>query len=92
MATSPKNTLNHQTDYYRFYVHCLSTKQILNEKKSCTVNEIREDAFALFKQGNFNDRNAILTYLDDDEKQVLLTAVPDLLAENQYRDLFIKFV
>ena len=80
------------TDSYRFYVHCLSTKKTLKKKKYQSVEEIKQEAFALYEQAKFNDHNAIIIYRDDENQEVVLISVPKPLSKRQYRDLFIKFV
>jgi len=78
--------------YLQFRVRCLSTEKPLEKKQYQSVNDIKQDAFLLYKEAKFNDHNAILTYLDDNNKEVLLTTGPDPLRNNQDRVLFIKFV
>jgi hypothetical protein len=80
------------TGSYRFHVHCLSTKKSLKKKMYQSIEEIRQEAFALYEQAEFNDHNAIIVYRDEKNQDVLLTTVPKPLPKRQYRDLFIKFV
>jgi hypothetical protein len=56
------------------------------------VDDIKQDAYQLYKDGSFNDDNAILTYFDDNNVEVLLTSVPDLPKKGHSKDLFIRFV
>jgi hypothetical protein len=87
----PKATSNQATSHL-FHVHCLSKKQTLKDKRYTLVDDIKKDAFALSEDGAFNNDNAILTYLDNNKVEVLLTAVPDLPEKGHYKDLFIRFV
>ncbi len=79
-------------DYHYFNVYCLSKKEILKGKKYNSVDDIKKDAYQLYKDGSFNDDNAILTYFDDKNVEVLLTSVPDLPKKGDSKDLFIRFV
>jgi hypothetical protein len=90
--TEQSKQIQSQNRYHQFLVCCLSTKKTLEKKQHQSVNDIKRDAFLLYKEAQFNDHNAILTYLDDNNKEVLLTTVPDPLENNQYQVLFIKFV
>jgi hypothetical protein len=87
----PKITSN-QADHHIFHVHCLSTKKTLNDKKYTSLEDIKKDAFILYKEINFNDNNAILTYMNDNNVEVLLDSVPDLPVKGDSKDLFIRFV
>lgn len=64
----------------------------MDRKKYQTADEIKRDAFALFDQADFNEYNAIITYLDHEGKEVLLDVVPTPLPRGQYRDLFLRLV
>lgn len=89
---SQSNVSPSQTTYHRFRVYCLSKKKILKDNKYTSVDNIKKDAFALYEEGEFNDNNAILTHLNDNKVEVLLTSVPDLLKKNSGKKLFIRFV
>ena len=88
---SPISTHN-QSKYHQFHVRCLSTKKTLTGKNYQSVGEIKQDAFNLYDNVSFNENNTILTYLDDNHKHLLLTAVPDLPKKGHYQDLFLRFV
>jgi hypothetical protein len=87
----PRKTSN-QMDYHYFNVYCLSEKKTLKGKKYNSVDVIKKDADQLYKDGSFNDDNAILTYLNESKVEVLLTSVPDLPKKGHSKDLFIRFV
>jgi hypothetical protein len=90
--TEQSKEIQSHNSYHRFRFRCLSTEKMLEKQQYRSVNDIKQDAFLLYEEAKFNDHNAILTYLDDNNKEVLLTAVPDPLRNNQDRVLFIKFV
>ncbi len=85
-------TTSNQASHHIFDVHYLSTKKTLKDKKYNSVEDIKVDSFALYKEETFNDDNAILTYLDDNDVEVLLTSVPELPKKGHSKDLFIRFV
>ena len=90
---NPLSFIQRSADRYdRFHIHCLSTQKTLDEKKYTSVNEIKRDVFALFDQGDFNDFNAILTYRNEQNEEILLTNVPPALPRGQYRELFLRLV
>lgn len=77
---------------YRFRVHFLSSKEKLKDKHYQRVEELKRDAFDLYKKVEFNDHNAIIIYFNDQQQEVLLTTLPSTLPKGEYRDLIIKFV
>ncbi len=83
---------SNQMDYHCFNVYCLSKNETLTGKIYNSVDDIKKDTFAIYKDGGFNDDNAILTYFDDKNVEVLLTSVPDLPKKDDSKDLFIRFV
>lgn len=86
------NTSSNQTGYHYFHVHCLSEEKTLKGKKYASVDDIKKDAFALYPDMGFNDDNAILTHVDNNQVEDLLITVPDLSEKNHSKDLFIRFV
>jgi len=73
---------------HRFSVYCHSVKNSLEGKKYNSVNDIKKDAFVLYKDAGFSDDNAIVTYLDDRKVEVPLT----FMLNKFPRDLFIRYV
>ena len=83
----------HEAKFHCFNVHHRSAKKQLDARKNYTsVDDIKRDAVSLFTSEELSDRSAILTCYDVEKNQVLLTTVPALLKEGQYRDLFIESV
>jgi hypothetical protein len=79
--------------FHRFEVHYRSrTQKIGGVKKYTSVDDIKRDAFNLFKPTELSDSNAILTWSNSGQNRILLSTVPDLLVEGQYRNLFIESV
>jgi hypothetical protein len=89
---SQSNTSSNQAAYHYFHVRCRSKKKTLKHKKYTSMDDLKKDAFALYEDGAFNNDNAILTYLDNNKVEVLLTSVPDLPEKRHSKDLFIRFV
>lgn len=71
-----------------FNVYCGSEKRTLQGKHYESLNDLRNDAFALYGQAGFRDGNAILTYVNETKTEVLLNSIPDA----SQRNLFIRFV
>ncbi len=86
------STSSKQADSHYFNVRCLSKKKTLKGIKYTLLDDIKKDAYQLYKDGGFNDSNAILTYLNNSKVEVLLTSVPDLPKKGHSKDLFIRFV
>lgn len=83
----------HQDHCHNFYVYCLSTKKILHGKFYRTTSELRRDAFLLFDHADFNETNALVTYRDENDEEIVLhDMVPSPLPKNQFLNLFIRFV
>ena len=74
------------------HIYCRSEKRTLQSKNYDSVNNLKKDALALYGEGNFHNENAILTYLDENQTEVLLTIIPDSSKKNCPKDLFIRFV
>ena len=88
LSALPFTTSSTTTSSHCFRVRCLSETKILNGKIYESVDDIKKDAYQLYKEGHFNDDNAILTHLNAQNEEVLLYSVPDLTT----KDLFIRFV
>jgi len=88
----PSSTSSKQGDSHYFHIRCLSKKKTLKGIKYTSLDDIKNDAYQLYKDGGFNDDNAILTYLNESKVEVLLTSVPDLPEKGHSKDLFIRFV
>jgi hypothetical protein len=88
----PSSTSSKQADSHYFHIRCLSKKKTLKGIKYTSLNDIKKDAYQLYIDGGFNDSNAILTYLNNSQVEVLMTSVPDLLEKGHSKDLFIRFV
>jgi hypothetical protein len=88
----PSSTSSKQGDSHYFHIRCLSKKKTLKGIKYTSLDDIKNDAYQLYKDGGFNDDNAILTYLNESKVEVLLTSVPDLPKKGHPKDLFIRFV
>ena len=78
--------------FHHFSVHVLSSVKVLTGKRYKSVDDIRNDAFALFEEAKFTTGNAIVTFRNKDNKDQILDTVPERLNKGQTRDLFIKFV
>ena len=92
-STGPgSSTSFKQADTHYFHVHCLSKQKTLKGIKYTSLDDLRKDAYQLYKDGVFNDGNAILTYLNNSKVEVLLTSIPDLPKKGDAEDLFIRFV
>ncbi|CAF1591528.1 unnamed protein product, partial [Rotaria magnacalcarata] len=76
----------------KFSVFCLSEKKTLNKKKYDSIDRLKADAFALYKDEQFDDDNAILTYFDENNSETLLTSVPKPQKNGQHKYIFIRFV
>jgi hypothetical protein len=85
-------TTSAQANNHVLHIHCLSETRTLQDNRYTSVKDIKMHAFALYENGMFNDDNAILTYLDNNKTEVLLTSVPDLSEKRQSTHLFIRFV
>ncbi len=88
----PSSTSSKQADSHYFHIRCLSKKKTLKGTKYTSLDDIKKDAYQLYIDGGFNDSNAILTYLNNSQVEVLMTSVPDLPEKGHSKDLFIRFV
>jgi hypothetical protein len=86
------STSSKQGDSHYFNIRCLSKKKTLKGIKYTSLDDIKKDAYQLYKDGGFNEGNAILTHLNDSKVEILLTSVPDLPKKGHSKDLFIRFV
>lgn len=77
---------------HRFIVHYRSAKKSLPEKRYESIDEIKQEIFRVFDKENVSDRNAIIVYHDQYNREILLTNVPDSLPKKQTQILFIKCV
>jgi hypothetical protein len=91
-AGSRSSTSVKQADTHYFHVRCLSKQKTLKGTKYTSLDDLKKDAYQLYKEGGFNDGNAILTYLNDSKIEVLLSSIPDLPKKGDSEDLFIRFV
>lgn len=77
---------------HKFNVHYGEETKSLKMESNTPVDDIKRAAFALFNQVEFNDHNAILLVLDQENRQVLLSVVPESTKSGIYLDLWIKVV
>lgn len=73
-----------------FKIYCGSEKKTLQGKYYDSLNDLRNDAFALYPQAGFRDGNAILTYVNTETKTEDLLS--DLSQPNSLTKLFIRYV
>ena len=77
---------------HRFRVHYLACQKELELRAYLSVEEITKEVFRVYDKAEFNDGNALLSYLNENADEVPLQEVPKPLEKNQYMDLFIRHV
>ena len=90
---TPSNTIHGPNQSDRFHVHFLAVEKLLENKHYESLGELRRDAFHLYEKAELHDNNAILSYVNSNQEEVLLTTLPDPFNNSdEYRRLFIHHV